>query len=96
MRDRRAERAVGGARRVDVDPLVVTRRVGEQVHLLLGDLVPLAVTQRLARGGRELVDAREDPHDDLLLLWPSPVALSSGPDLGPVRRPCQAFGPPAT
>ena len=42
---------------VDVDPLVITRRVGEQIDLLLGDVVPVAVAEVLA----ELRLERRDP-----------------------------------
>jgi hypothetical protein len=46
VRDRAAEGALGrGALDVDVDPLVVTGRVGEQVDVLLGDLVPVAAAE---------------------------------------------------
>ena len=48
VRDRGAERPVGRARRIDVDPLVVTRRVCERVDALLGDLEPLGRLELLA------------------------------------------------
>jgi hypothetical protein len=43
--NRAPERAVAGPLRVDMDPLVVASRLCEEVHLLLGDLVPGADTQ---------------------------------------------------
>ena len=52
MCDRAAERAGRRADRVGVDPLVVAGRVGEQVHLVLGDLVPLRRAQRLPASSR--------------------------------------------
>ncbi len=58
MRDRPAERTGLGPLRVDVDPLVVAGRLGEHVHLLLGDLVPVAVADVLADEALEAVDAR--------------------------------------
>ena len=45
--DRASERSGLGPLHVDVDPLVVAGGVGEQVDLLLGHLVPLAVAQVL-------------------------------------------------
>ena len=48
MGDGAAERSGLGPLDVDVDPLVVAGGVGEQVDLLLGHLVPLAVAQVLA------------------------------------------------
>jgi hypothetical protein len=56
--DRAAEgallpRALG----IDVDPLVVTRRLGEPVHLLLGDLHPVAVAEVLADQALHTLDA---------------------------------------
>ena len=48
VRDRRAERAVGGALRVDVDPLVVVGCVGERVDALLGHLEPVRRPELLA------------------------------------------------
>jgi len=40
-----------------VDPLVVTGRLGERVHLLLGDLDVGGVTEVLAHEGLQLGDA---------------------------------------
>src|SRR5262249_24705887 len=45
---------------VDVDPLVVAGGVGELVHLVLGDLDPVAVAEVLADAGLEPVDAVDD------------------------------------
>ena len=42
MRNGRAERPRRRPLRVDMDPLAITCRLGEQVDLALGDLVPLA------------------------------------------------------
>ena len=57
MGDRAAERALGlRALHVDVDPLVVTGRVGEEVHPVLGDLHPVAGAELLALQGRQLGD----------------------------------------
>ena len=57
-----AERPLGRLRRVDVDPLVVARRLGEGVDLVLVDRVPLGVTEVRAHGLLEVGDAVEDPH----------------------------------
>jgi len=62
VRDRAAKRAAGGALNVDVDPLMVSGRVGERVHLLLGDLVPLAEAQAVALGRDELRQVRKGAH----------------------------------
>jgi hypothetical protein len=43
--DRSAEGARGRALGVDVDPLVVLGRVGEEVHAVLRDLEPLGGTE---------------------------------------------------
>ena len=55
--DRAAERAGLGLLDVDVDPLVVTGRLGELVDLLLGDLDVGAVSEMLADEPFELVGA---------------------------------------
>ena len=44
-------------------PVLVAGGVGEQVHLLLGDLVPLAVAQMGPDRLLQLLDAVEDAHD---------------------------------
>ena len=59
MGDRAAERPVLGALGVDVDPLVVAGRVGEQVDLLLGDGRPLGPPEVLADVRCVLVDAAD-------------------------------------
>ena len=63
MGDRAAERARLGPLDVDVDPLVVTRGLGEQVHLLLGDLRVRAVAEVLADEALQLVGAVDDRGD---------------------------------
>ena len=60
MGDRAAERAGLGALGVDVDPLVVAGRVGEGVHLFLGDLDVGAVAEVLADEGLEFVGSVDD------------------------------------
>ena len=63
VRDRPPERALRlGALDVDVDPLVVVGRVGEQVHVLLGDLVPVARAQLGAGQPRQLGHGRGRGH----------------------------------
>ena len=62
MRDRAAERALAGRLRVDVDPLMVARRLGEEVDLPLVDPVPRAraeVELVPANGGPARVIARD-------------------------------------
>ena len=49
VRDRLPERAFGRAFRVDVDPLVVTGRIGKQVDVFLSNGHPVALPDRLAR-----------------------------------------------
>ena len=71
MRDRAAERALlCGAFRVDVDPLVVAGGVGELVHLVLGDLDPVAVAEMLAGPGPQAVDPVDDGrHRSTIIAW---------------------------
>ena len=57
MGDRAAERPRLGLLDVDVDPLVVAGRVGEQVDLLLAQLLPVAVAEVLTSLGPELVQS---------------------------------------
>ena len=45
-----------GLLRIDVYPLVITRRVGEQVDFLLRDRPPIAVAEMLADVGLETRD----------------------------------------
>src|SRR6202000_882039 len=54
---RAAERALGGALRIDVDPLVVLGVVGEAVDPLLVDLEPVAGADLLADRGFEVSHA---------------------------------------
>ena len=61
MRDGAAEGALLlGALDVDVDPLVVPGRVGEEVDLVLGQLLPVAVAEVLPGLGPELVQSLDD------------------------------------
>src|SRR5947208_2876901 len=62
VRDRTAERPVLGAFRIDVDPLVIARRVGEPVHLLLRDLVPRTRAEVAIAGPFQLVDGQRRRH----------------------------------
>src|SRR4029453_12101826 len=52
--DGRPERALGSHVRIDVDPLVVVRRFGEEVDLLLVDRLPLARPELAFLGALEL------------------------------------------
>ena len=61
MRDGGAERAVLGALRIGVDPLVIAGQRGERVDVLLGDNLVLAVPQMLADSRPDLVDPVENP-----------------------------------
>ena len=47
MRDRPAVGPAGCLFRIDVDPLAIARRVGEQIDLLLRDGPPIAVSEVL-------------------------------------------------
>ena len=60
MRDRRPERAVGCAHRVDVDPLRVVRRAGEGVDPLLRHLDPRRRAELLADEVAQLGHAATD------------------------------------
>ena len=60
MRDGDTEGAVLGPLGVDVDPLVVVGGVGEEVHPLLGDRLPLGMAELLADELVEGVDAVDD------------------------------------
>ena len=53
VRDRRAERPVLGPLDVAVDPLVVERRLGELVDLVLGDRDPVGGAEIGADGGQQ-------------------------------------------
>jgi hypothetical protein len=57
--DGAAEGALLGALGVDVDPLIVTRGLGEAVDALLVDLEPLARAEVLPHGLLELEGALE-------------------------------------
>ena len=62
MRDGPAERAVLRLLHVDVDPLVVTGRVRELVHPLLGDLDPVGGADLLPGSGLDLLERTEHAH----------------------------------
>jgi hypothetical protein len=62
MCDGRAVRPLFRPLGVDVNPLVVTGRLGEQVDLALGDFVPVADADLLTDAGCEICSARERPH----------------------------------
>jgi hypothetical protein len=66
---------------VDVDPLVVARRVGEPVDAVLLDREPLAGAERLADGGRQLLDRRAASRTT------NPAARTS---TGPAASPCDS------
>jgi hypothetical protein len=52
---------------VHVDPLVIPGRLGEQVHLFLGDREPVAVAEVLTGCRGQLGHAVEDSHGRQLL-----------------------------
>lgn len=59
VRDGGAKGTRSGPFRVDVDPLVITRCVGEQIDLFLGDGHPVALPDLFARGGaRSATDSK--------------------------------------
>ena len=62
VRDRPAEGALLGLLDVDVDPLVVTGRVGELVHALLGDLHPVGGADLLPGSGLDVLERTEHAH----------------------------------
>src|SRR3546814_13758676 len=51
MRDRRTKRPGAGLLDVDVNPLVIVGRVGEQIDAVLRDRQPLAAAERMTNGG---------------------------------------------
>jgi hypothetical protein len=55
VRDGGAERALSGRLRIDVDPLMVVRCLGEEVDLALVDRLPLARAEVAQFGGQRLV-----------------------------------------
>jgi len=67
VRDGDAEGAVLGALGIDVDPLVVVGRVGEEVHPILGHRLPLGVAELRADELVEGVDAVDDGAHGVLL-----------------------------
>ena len=70
MGDRGAERAVLGAFRVDVDPLVVPGGVGELVDLVLGDFAVLGDPEVGAGEGEQFVEIDDEiGHGVLLEGW---------------------------
>ena len=67
MGDGGAEGAVLGLLRVDVDPLMVARRLGEQIDAALIDLEPVALSEVLADGVEQGLGLVEDSgHEGLL------------------------------
>jgi hypothetical protein len=56
VRDGPPERPGSGPLAIDVDPLVVAGRVGEQVNSLLGDHVPIAGAKILSGVVFEILD----------------------------------------
>ncbi|CKT70459.1 Uncharacterised protein [Mycobacterium tuberculosis] len=66
VRDGGAKGTRSGPFRVDVDPLVITRCVGEQIDLFLGDGHPVALPDLFARGGGQVGDRLEGAHGSLL------------------------------
>ena len=67
MGDGDAEGPVLGPLGVDVDPLVVVGRVGEEVHPVLGDRLPLGVSELLADELVKGVDSVDDGGHAVLL-----------------------------
>ncbi|MNU00202.1 hypothetical protein D3C72_2432730 [compost metagenome] len=59
MSDTGAERAAGGAHRVDMNPLVIAGGFGEQVDALLADGQPFGVAQVQALGRKQRLGAVE-------------------------------------
>ena len=63
MGDGSAEGALGvGSGDVDVDPLVVAGRVGEEVHALLRDVDPVGPAEVPAGRAAQLVEGGEADH----------------------------------
>ncbi len=62
MRDGCPERPLSGHLRVDVDPLVVVRRLGEEIDLLLVDRFPVARPELELFGGLELGQGQLGAH----------------------------------
>lgn len=58
MRDGGAKGTRSGPFRVDVDPLVITRCVGEQIDLFLGDGHPVALPDLPAAAARSATDSK--------------------------------------
>ena len=95
MGDGAAERPGRRARHVDVDPLVVARRLRERVHTVLLDGQPVAGAEVLADGGGEVVEAGEGTHRGNLAGLRRSGACPSPPESPPPRsrspappRPC--------
>jgi len=61
--DRRPERPSPGPLGVEVDPLIVTGCLSEQVHLLLGDVVPAADPDTLIHQAGKVFEG-DDPLGD--------------------------------
>src|SRR5690554_2566358 len=67
VRDGATEWALGGHFWVNVDPLVVSSGVGEEVDFLLRHLNPVAGSQFFSGGGLELVEVGESTSHGVLL-----------------------------
>ncbi|MNJ66924.1 hypothetical protein D3C77_630460 [compost metagenome] len=64
MGDAAAKRALRGAHGVDMDPLVVAGRLGEQIDPFLGHLQPFGMPQVQALGGDQFFGSVEhDSHE---------------------------------
>ncbi|MNR15522.1 hypothetical protein D3C85_1320600 [compost metagenome] len=69
MGDTDAKRPAGGAHRVNMNPLVITRGFGKQIDALLADGQPLGATQVQALGLEQRLGTAENmTHGPLLRL----------------------------
>ena len=78
MGDRGAERAVLGAFRVDVDPLVVAGGVGEFVDLFLGDFAVFGDPEVGAGEGEQFVEVDDEIGHLCLLMGLLELGMSDG------------------